>query len=135
MIAVPRLHVVTDDLVLGRTDFLPVARALLEAGGDALALHVRGPRTDGRTIYELVHELVTREQSGGHVFVNDRVDVALTAWHTSRPAFTFRGGDSGAGRLNCLRRDLGARRKGSEGRQPRRRGLRLRGYTACDTES
>ena len=79
MIAVPRLHVVTDDLVLGRTDFLPVARALLEAGGDALALHVRGPRTDGRTIYELVHELVTREQSGGHVFVNDRVDVALTA--------------------------------------------------------
>ena len=79
MIAVPRLHVVTDALVLGRTDFLPVARALLEAGGDALALHVRGPRTDGRTIYELVHELVTREQSGGHVFVNDRVDVALTA--------------------------------------------------------
>ena len=79
MIAVPRLHVVTDDLVLGRTDFLPVARALLEAGGDALALHVRGRRADGRTIYELVHELVTREQSGGHVFVNDRVDVALTA--------------------------------------------------------
>ncbi len=78
MIGVPRLHVVTDDLVLTRTDFLHVARALLEAGGDALALHVRGPRTDGRRLYELVRELVILDESGARVFVNDRVDVALT---------------------------------------------------------
>jgi len=75
---VPRLHVVTDDLVLTRTDFLDVARALLEAGGDTLALHVRGPRTDGRRLHELVRELVTLDESGARVFVNDRVDVALT---------------------------------------------------------
>ena len=74
----PRLHVVTDDLVLTRTDFLHVARALLEAGGDALALHVRGPRTDGRRLHELVRELVRLDESGARVFVNDRVDVALT---------------------------------------------------------
>ena len=78
MIGVPRLHVVTDDLVLTRTDFLHVARALLEAGGDALALHVRGPRTDGRRLHELVRELVRLDESGARVFVNDRVDVALT---------------------------------------------------------
>ena len=74
----PRLHVVTDDLVLTRTDFPRVARALLEAGGYALALHVRGPRTDGRMLYELVRELVTLDESDARVFVNDRVDVALT---------------------------------------------------------
>ncbi len=78
MIGVPRLHVVTDDLVLTRTDFLRVAGALLEAGGDALALHVRGPGTDGRRLYELVRELVTLDESGARVFVNDRIDVALT---------------------------------------------------------
>ena len=79
MIGVPRLHVVTDDVVLNRADFLHVARALLEAGGDALALHVRGPGTDGRRLHELVRELVPLEESGARVFVNDRVDVALTA--------------------------------------------------------
>ena len=78
MIGVPRLHVVTDDQVLTRTDFLHVARALLEAGGDALVLHVRGPRTEGRRLHELVRELVTLEESGARVFVNDRVDVVLT---------------------------------------------------------
>ncbi len=74
----PRLHVVTDDLVLTRTDFPHVARALMEAGGDALVLHVRGPRTAGRRLHELVRELVTLEESGARVFVNDRVDVVLT---------------------------------------------------------
>ena len=75
----PSLHVVTDDLVLNRADFLRVARKLLEAGGSELALHVRGPRTEGRRLYELVGELVTLDESGARVFVNDRVDVALTA--------------------------------------------------------
>jgi thiamine-phosphate diphosphorylase len=76
---VPRLHVVTDDLVLSRGDFLPIARALLEAGGEALAFHVRGPTTDGRRLYELVRELIEFDESGARVFVNDRVDVALAA--------------------------------------------------------
>ncbi len=77
MITVPRLHVVTDDLVLARGDFLPVARKLLEAGGEALAFHVRGPNTDGRRLYELAHELLTFGEEGARILVNDRVDVAL----------------------------------------------------------
>jgi len=77
VIGVPRLHVVTDDLVLTRSDFLPVARGLLEVGGEALAFHVRGPNTDGRRLYELVRELVALAAPGGRVLVNDRVDVAL----------------------------------------------------------
>jgi len=77
VITVPRLHVVTDDLVLARGDFLPVARKLLEVGGEALAFHVRGPNTDGRRLYELAHELLTFGEEGARILVNDRVDVAL----------------------------------------------------------
>ena len=39
----PRLHVVTDDEVLARADFLKTAARVLEAGEARLALHVRGP--------------------------------------------------------------------------------------------
>jgi thiamine-phosphate diphosphorylase len=79
VIDVARLHVVTDDEVLTRADFLDVAEAVLDSGGEALALHVRGPATDGRTLHEFVHALVVLRRSQARVFVNDRVDVALAA--------------------------------------------------------
>ncbi len=75
--ALPPLHVVTDDAVLHRADFPALARALLEAGGPDLALHLRSPGTPGGRLETLAAELVpVRSGSGAWLVVNDRVDVA-----------------------------------------------------------
>jgi thiazole tautomerase (transcriptional regulator TenI) len=66
--AVPRLHVVTDDRVLARPDFASRAGELLASG---VVLHLRGPGTPARHLFELGAAL-----AGGVVVVNDRVDVA-----------------------------------------------------------
>lgn len=73
-----RLHVVTDDLVLKRSDFGAKAAALLRSGGGRVALHVRGPGLTGREIWERASELhrVARA-SGAGLLINDRIDVAL----------------------------------------------------------
>lgn len=76
---IPSLHAVTDDAVLGRSDFLEQARAVLAAGRGAVALHVRGPRAGGRRIFELARALTeSADRVGAYLYVNDRVDVALT---------------------------------------------------------
>lgn len=74
----PRLHVVTDDAVLAAAEFEPRARAVLAAGGAAVALHVRGHATPTARLYALA--LTLREAaraSGARLFLNDRIDVAL----------------------------------------------------------
>jgi len=73
----PRLHVVTDDRVLTRSDWPDAAAAVLQAGGPRVALHVRGPGLDGRVLYDRAEALLA-EAGGAMVLVNDRVDVALT---------------------------------------------------------
>jgi len=76
----PRLHVVTDDRVLAREGWTRAAAGVLAAGGAALALHVRGPRTGGATLFELARALLPEARgSGALLIVNDRVDVALVA--------------------------------------------------------
>lgn len=78
--AVPPLHVVTDDEVLARADFTAVARAVLEAGAGGVALHLRGPRSTGRALFELASALVPAARAAGAaLLVNDRVDVALAS--------------------------------------------------------
>lgn len=81
MCAVPRLHLVTDDGVLESADFARVAGSLLDAvsvGGADVAVHVRGPHTSGRRLYEIASSLVERARAAGALLVvNDRVDVAL----------------------------------------------------------
>ena len=75
---IPRLHAVTDDAVLARPDFPARARAVLERGGPDLALHLRGPHTGGRRLFDLAAALARSAlDSGALVVVNDRVDVAL----------------------------------------------------------
>ena len=75
----PRLHVVTDDEILGRADWPRVARDVVAAGGERVALHVRGPGLSGRVIYERVRDLRGQAaDAGAQIFVNDRADVALT---------------------------------------------------------
>lgn len=61
---VPRLHVVTDDDVLGRPDFLERARTIL-AAGPAVALHVRGPGTGARRLWELARRLRGSDPTSG----------------------------------------------------------------------
>lgn len=76
--ALARLHVVTDDSMLARGGWAERAVAVLEAGGQDLCLHLRGPRTDGATLHRLATELLPHaRRTGAALFVNDRVDVAL----------------------------------------------------------
>ena len=74
----PRLHVVTDDSMLARGGFEARAIAVLEAGGAGVALHLRGPRTDGSALYRLASDLLPHARRAGTLLVvNDRLDVAL----------------------------------------------------------
>jgi len=76
--ALPRFHAVTDDAVLADPSFADRARAALESGGAALALHLRGPHTPGGPLHALAQALVpVAEDRGALLVVNDRVDVAL----------------------------------------------------------
>jgi thiamine-phosphate pyrophosphorylase len=78
MIGLPRVHVVTADTVLARGGFESRAIGVLEAGEADVALHLRGPATDGATLYALAGTLLPHaRRAGGLLFVNDRVDVGL----------------------------------------------------------
>jgi thiamine-phosphate pyrophosphorylase len=69
---------VTDDAVLARESFPDLACGVLEAGGRELALHIRGPGSSGRHVYQRAQNLLEVARStGSMVLVNDRVDVAL----------------------------------------------------------
>jgi thiamine-phosphate diphosphorylase len=71
---------VTDDAVLARPGFAAAARGVLAAGGGALALHLRGPRTGGRALHALAASLADAARAAGAMLVvADRVDVALAA--------------------------------------------------------
>jgi thiamine-phosphate diphosphorylase len=69
--------VVTDDRTLAREDWPDAAAAVLEAGRERIALHVRGPGLSGRVVFDRAHALTGRASRGAMVLVNDRVDVAL----------------------------------------------------------
>lgn len=73
---IPPLHVVTDDAVVARADWVAVAAEVMEAGGPLLALHLRAPAAPGLAVYRWAEALRART-SGALLLVNDRVDVAL----------------------------------------------------------
>lgn len=71
---------ITDDAILARPGFSRVASWLLEAGRDEVALHLRGPRTAGRSLYDHAQALLPMARAHGALLViNDRLDVALAA--------------------------------------------------------
>jgi thiamine-phosphate diphosphorylase len=75
---IPRLHLVTDDEILRRQGFAELARRIMEVGGAELALHLRGPRTSGRALFELARELQAGARgSGSLLLINDRVDIGV----------------------------------------------------------
>lgn len=67
----PRVHAVTDERIARRTDVDIVARAMVAAGGDYVALHARGRGLSGREHFDFARRLPGRR------FVNDRLDIAL----------------------------------------------------------
>lgn len=74
----PGLHVVTDDEVLASAGFPERARALIEAHGPALAIHVRGPGTPVARLLAVAAALIpAARDSGALLLLNDRVDIAL----------------------------------------------------------
>lgn len=76
----PRVHVVTNDEVLSRDGWLRTAMSVLEVGGPAVALHLRAPRGDGRSIFRLIIDLLpVAERTKSWLVVNDRVDVGMAA--------------------------------------------------------
>ena len=73
-----RLHLVTNDEVLARADFVALACEAMEAGGVSTALHVRGPGTGGADLFRIVHDLMSAiEDSKASLVINDRIDIAL----------------------------------------------------------
>jgi thiamine-phosphate pyrophosphorylase len=74
----PPLHVVTDDSVVARGDFVARAAEVLTGGGADVALHLRAPSASGRRMFDLAERLMeTARASGSLLVVNDRVDVAM----------------------------------------------------------
>ena len=78
--ALPRLHVIAVDDHVGSRDFRARIRPLLDAGGSAMALHLRTRRTPVRCLFDTVSWLAgLSRETGTLVVVNDRVDVAMGA--------------------------------------------------------
>lgn len=75
--ALPRLHAITDERIARRPDLAAIVDELAAGGGAALAFHARGQRLSGVEHYELALRLAAAPPA--HVFVNDRLDVALAA--------------------------------------------------------
>ena len=74
---IPRLHLVTNDRVLAADHFVARATRAMEAGGARVALHLRGPDSGGRLLWEHGRALAPVARRTGTLFlVNDRVDVA-----------------------------------------------------------
>jgi len=75
---IPSLHLITDDEILARRDFPDQARGVLEHGGQDVALHLRGPGSSGRALFDLAAALLEPSaRSGSLLFINDRIDIAL----------------------------------------------------------
>ena len=80
---VPVLHAVTNDEIVGRSDFIDRARSVMRAMGSRGALQLRAPlmaRDRSAGFLELALTLVEeQERDGAWLVINDRVDVALMA--------------------------------------------------------
>lgn len=73
----PRVHAITDARIARWPDRGGVARELARIGGSRLAFHARGRELTGREQYDLAVRLSGSPPA--HLFVNDRLDVALAA--------------------------------------------------------
>ena len=78
--ALPRLHVIAGDEVLGAPDFIERVAGLVEAGGRRLAVHLRAREMSAARLFDAAKGAVEAGRAGGAlIVVNDRLDVALAA--------------------------------------------------------
>jgi thiamine-phosphate pyrophosphorylase len=76
---IPRLHLVTDDVVLQSTDFIRIAADVLRALERDVALHVRAHALSGGQLFDIVSALLpAARMANATLVVNERVDVALS---------------------------------------------------------
>lgn len=77
---IPRLHVITDDAVLARPDFLRVATEMLLVVQRRLALHIRAHSSSGAELFRITRELANKASFvNALLVVNDRIDIAIAA--------------------------------------------------------
>ena len=75
---IPRLHLVTNDVVLQQPAFFNSATQIIDRLADRVALHIRGASTTAALRYDLAVRL--RDQNdAAPIIINDRVDIALAA--------------------------------------------------------
>jgi thiamine-phosphate diphosphorylase len=81
--ALPLLHVVTNDEIVGRPGFIDQARAVMRALGARGALQLRAAKMSQHRPDRFVELALTlaeeQQRTGAWLVVNDRVDVALIA--------------------------------------------------------
>lgn len=77
---VPRIHAVTDDLILAHPEFTARARGVMRALGPRGAVHLRARYLTSAQIYAIALALGDAQESTGcWLVVNERLDVALAA--------------------------------------------------------
>lgn len=77
-VPLPRLHLVTDDRILLASDLFRRLERVLSGAGSRVALHLRGPGTSGRRLWEIGKTILPLcREAGVPLLVNDRVDLAL----------------------------------------------------------
>jgi thiamine-phosphate diphosphorylase len=75
---IPPVHVVTNDEIIARPDFIDIACDVMGTLGARGALHLRAAYTSGARLQELGEGLAAAQAiTGAWLVVNDRVDVAL----------------------------------------------------------
>lgn len=75
---IPLVHVITNDEIIARPDFVDVACDVMGVLGARGALHLRAAHTSGARLQELGEGLAAAQAiTGAWLVVNDRVDVAL----------------------------------------------------------
>jgi thiazole tautomerase (transcriptional regulator TenI) len=80
MLDVPRIHAVTDDLILAHPEFTARARGVMRALGPRGAVHLRARYLTAAQIYAIALALGDAQESTGcWLVVNERLDVALAA--------------------------------------------------------
>ncbi|MBK5188787.1 MAG: thiamine phosphate synthase, partial [Gemmatimonadaceae bacterium] len=79
-VAVPRIHAVTDDLILAHPEFTSRARGVMHVLGPRGAVHLRARYLTAAQLYAIALALGDAQESTGcWLVVNERLDVALAA--------------------------------------------------------
>jgi len=80
MLDVPRIHAVTDDLILAHPEFTTRARSVMTALGARGAVHLRARYLTAAQLYAIALALGDAQESTGcWLVVNERLDIALAA--------------------------------------------------------